>query len=358
MENIVKEYDSQVSLLEEFRAKTEFLLKDLLSDKLLGFHQISSRLKNRESLSKKILRKQGYATIKDITDVVGCRVITYFEDEVDKVADIISQEFEIDHDNSIDKRKIEFDRFGYLSLHYVVSLSKTRLRLTEYKKFKELKFEIQIRSILQHSWAEIEHDIGYKGKYSIPDIVKRRFSRIAALLETADLEFVRLRNDLKQYERSVKKEIADNPQFVNLNKASLLSFISNSKILQQVDNLIADHLKIKLERDNQFTDEQIRLLEFGGIKTIQDLNQAYKTHSDCIVEFSKHWREKISRSKSTGSGITGISLYDTAYYLIAKTKSDQELTEFFEKTKGKIVKSSNEVQRCHNAFNKLGKECQ
>ena len=115
MKHIINEYEQCAVLLEEFRIKTEFLLKDLLADKLLGFHQISSRLKDKESLSKKILRKQGYSNIKDITDVVGCRIITYFEDEVDKVADIISKEFEIDDNNSIDKRKIEFDRFGYLS---------------------------------------------------------------------------------------------------------------------------------------------------------------------------------------------------------------------------------------------------
>ncbi len=361
MENIIKEYDSQVSLLEEFRAKSEFLLKDLLSDKHLAFHQISSRVKDRESLSKKILQKQGYTTIKDITDVVGCRVITYFEDGVDKVAELISKEFEIDIYNSVDKRKIEFDRFGYLSLHFVVSLNKSRLKLTEYKKFKGLKFEIQIRSILQHSWAEIEHDIGYKGKYSIPDMVKRRFSRIAALLETADLEFVRLRNDLKQYERNVIKEIAEKPQYVNLNKASLLSFIRNNKIMQQVDSMIAAYFGIELVSDEQFTEfteEQIRFLEFGGVKTIQDLSQVYKSNANCIVEFSKNWREIILKENSTGSGIKGFSLYDTAYYLIAKTKTDQELMEFFEKNEGKIVKYRNEIKRCRNAYNKLGKECQ
>lgn len=358
MEHIIIEYDKSAILLEEFRTKTEFLLKDLLADKLLGFHQISSRLKDRESLSKKILRKQGYSSIKDVTDVVGCRVITYFEDEVDRVADIITGEFVIDADNSIDKRKIEFDRFGYLSLHFVASLSKNRLRLTEYKKFKGLKFEIQIRSILQHSWAEIEHDIGYKGKYSIPDPVKRRFSRIAALLETADLEFVRLRNDLKEYEKSVKKEIADNPQSVSLNKASLLSFIANNKNLSVVDNQIAKHLEIKLERDNNFTEEQIRLLEFGGVQTIQDLNEVYRTHANCIVEYSKNWRVKIKREIiGTGTGIIGISIYDTAYYLIAKNKSESDIREFFEGNISKHKKLDDEVKRCMDAYNKLNQGC-
>lgn len=220
MEILIKQFEDKLSVFESFRIKTELLIRDILSANSVNFHQITSRLKSRESLEKKIMKKEGYKNLNEITDIVGSRIILYFEDEVDKVAEIIEKEFQIDPDNSIDKRKIEFDRFGYLSLHYVVSLKRDRLKLIEYKEYKGLKLEIQIRSILQHSWAEIEHDIGYKGKHSIPDRAKRRFSRIAALLETADLEFVQLRNELTEYEFSVYNEIKSNPSNVNLNQAS------------------------------------------------------------------------------------------------------------------------------------------
>ena len=80
-----------------------------------------------------------------------------------------------------------------MSMHYVVSIHQNRLKFTEYKSYTNLKIEIQIRSILQHGWAEIEHDLGYKGAKGIPDEFKRDFNRISALLETADNEFDRLR---------------------------------------------------------------------------------------------------------------------------------------------------------------------
>jgi putative GTP pyrophosphokinase len=359
MEDILKNYESVVTKFKDFKDKIEILLIDLLKAKSINFHQITSRIKTKESLSKKINRKQGISSLEDITDIVGCRIVTYFEDEVDKVANVIEKEFEVDIDNSIDKRKIEYDRFGYLSLHYVVKLNSNRLKLTEYKTFKDIKFEIQIRSILQHSWAEIEHDIGYKGKFSIPNIVKRRFSRIAALLETADLEFVRLKDELSFYEKNIRKEIADNPSKVNLDKASLLSFISTNKIFKRADSVIAKYLNIDLSEDYNFIEEQISLLQFAGIQSVYDLEQLYNKNLECIIEYSKNWRG-ISNvdNKNRGSGIIGISIYDAAYYLIAKSRSKEELILYLSKRfKGKNIDHDKAVSNCFEALRKISKNC-
>lgn len=82
------------------------------------------------------------------------RIIIYFLSDIDKVAKLIEDEFHIDEANNVDKRKqVEADQFGYMSLHYIVSLLEERLKLGENKKFAGLKAEIQIRTILQHTWA-------------------------------------------------------------------------------------------------------------------------------------------------------------------------------------------------------------
>ncbi|MCQ5042062.1 hypothetical protein NE654_13385, partial [Akkermansia muciniphila] len=71
-------------------------------------------------------------------------------------------EFIIDRDISIDKRKsLDPKRFGYRSLHYVVHIDPKYVKAQEYHKYHNLKLEIQISSILQYTWAEIEHDLGY-----------------------------------------------------------------------------------------------------------------------------------------------------------------------------------------------------
>ncbi len=132
----------------------------------------------------------------DVTDLVGARIVTYFAGDVDKVAKVIEDEFSIDLEHSRDPRAaIEPDRFGYLSLHYVVTVSAARLLQTEWARFSGFTFEIQIRTILQHAWAEIEHDRGYHTPDDLPHHVRRRWSRVAALLEIADSEFMALRGE-------------------------------------------------------------------------------------------------------------------------------------------------------------------
>ena len=105
----------------------------------------------------------------------GARLITYFADEVEHLASLVETEFEIDRVNSVDKRQTqEPDRFGYLSVHYIAELKDTRTSLPEYRRFKGVKFEVQVRSILQHTWAEIEHDLQYKNVEAIPRELRRR----------------------------------------------------------------------------------------------------------------------------------------------------------------------------------------
>ncbi|OTO21211.1 hypothetical protein A5875_002583 [Enterococcus sp. 3H8_DIV0648] len=93
---------------------------------------IESRVKTRESLEKKIELKEKYRSIEEITDICGIRIITYFSDDVDKIANMIKRDFELDEINSVDKRETDDPtKFGYVSLHYIASLKADRLRLSE-----------------------------------------------------------------------------------------------------------------------------------------------------------------------------------------------------------------------------------
>ena len=155
-EKIINDFRNTYSNHIDFKAKLEILIRDLLKSNGVKEHQITCRVNDIDKLEEKVKRKkEKYSKLSDITDLIGLRIITYYEDDVDLIADILKKEFIIDDINSIDKRVLENDKFGYRSLHYVVNLNKTRSGLTEYKKYKSLKAEIQIRSILQHAWAEI-----------------------------------------------------------------------------------------------------------------------------------------------------------------------------------------------------------
>ena len=172
-------------------------------------HSISSRVKGESSVLRKMLHsQQKYSTLSDIHDISGSRIITYFEDEVKDTAKVIEEEFEIDKSRSVDKGALlDPEQFGYISLHYVCKWKKSRLDLSENHRFQGLLVEIQIRSILQHTWAEIEHDLGYRSEAALPKEVRRRFSRLAGLLELADAEFSRLRDEVNTYEQQVQVQV-------------------------------------------------------------------------------------------------------------------------------------------------------
>jgi ppGpp synthetase/RelA/SpoT-type nucleotidyltranferase len=291
MNEILTDFDSKKELLSGFANTTHQLLKDLLSNINLNPHQITFRVKERDSLEKKIKKKDDkYNSLSEITDLVGFRIIAYFEDDIDKVAELIEKEFNIDKENSIDKRKLETDKFGYRSLHFVLSLKNDRLKLSEYKNYKDLKAEVQIRSILQHSWAEIEHDLGYKGEIEIPETAKRTFYRVAALLEQADIEFVKLKMQISNYEKEVENQINNSPETVSIDKASLLSFIKTNKTLNDLEAKVTEKLIYKRGEVNDFIiTYSLPRLENLQISSIKQLEDSIKKNNDKIYLFIENF---------------------------------------------------------------------
>jgi ppGpp synthetase/RelA/SpoT-type nucleotidyltranferase len=193
------EYYMATAPLKAFQIPLKRLIETLLEDSGIQVHGVSSRMKSRDSVLQKIARSSESRSVDSLTDLLGIRVVTYFPDEVDSVARLVEREFAVDKGHSVDKRKLlDPDRFGYLSLHYILALGDERLKLAEYRHYRGLRFELQIRSILQHAWAEIEHDLGYKSKAAVPPSARRRFSRLAGLLELADAEFLGIREQLAQ----------------------------------------------------------------------------------------------------------------------------------------------------------------
>jgi len=190
-------YRTELPQLEQLAEQASNLLHNALREQNIQLNAFEIRVKSEESLTGK-LEKKGYKyrTIYDITDLVGIRVVTYYTDDVDKVAVITKQLFDIDWKNSVDKRKHQLNSFGYLSLHHICYLKKGPLR--------SIPFEIQMRTALQHVWSAIEHDIGYKGAVKLPPEFVRQFSRLAGMLEMADDEFSRLRTTMTEYRRQVQ----------------------------------------------------------------------------------------------------------------------------------------------------------
>ena len=151
LNKILAEYKECHAAYSALGSKVEHTVRRLCKN--IPIHQITSRVKTRSSLAQKIIKKDKYRTLDDITDILGLRIITYFEDDISKIEEILNREFTVDWSNSVDKGHIEIDKFGYKSIHFILQINEQKAKSKEYANYKNIRFEIQIRSILQHSWA-------------------------------------------------------------------------------------------------------------------------------------------------------------------------------------------------------------
>lgn len=202
-EELLVQYYEQIPRLVKLQETAYTLLDQIIRQQGIYITAIERRLKSVESLKGKLELKGGkYARLEDITDLVGLRVITFYTHDVDKVAALVNRIFEVDWQNSVDKRKLhQLNSFGYNSLHYVCRLPKSKV---DDPRMADIPFELQMRTALQHAWSTIEHDIGYKFDIQIPREYMRQFNRLAGMLELVDDEFSRLRNAVADYRRRVQ----------------------------------------------------------------------------------------------------------------------------------------------------------
>lgn len=178
-------------------AATEQYLKlvtGLLDEAGINYLSITARTKSLESFATKANRRAPDGTpvytdpLVEITDQVGLRVITYLRADVDAVANLLAEEMRLLDDRDMGLKTAREGRWGYASRHLLIGV-----------EGEQHPASIQVRTVLQHAWAEFEHDVRYKG--SIPDEhvseLDRRFTLAAGLLELADREFTEIRERLR-----------------------------------------------------------------------------------------------------------------------------------------------------------------
>ena len=123
-------------------------------------------------------------------------MITYYRDHVPIISRALRESLEIDASKSVDKKlKLEIDdKFGYTSVHLIARTKGSWATSPKYSALRGKWFEIQVRSILEHSWAEIEHEVVYKSGIDYTSHFKRRFARLAGAIEILEDEFAALRD--------------------------------------------------------------------------------------------------------------------------------------------------------------------
>jgi putative GTP pyrophosphokinase len=326
---LLKQYDVRRHVYEGLLSAADRLVSDLLRIEQIRVLSVTGRVKERLSLSEKLGRpEKDYKELSDITDLVGLRVVTFFEDDVDRVAELIARELELVPDHCVDKRAtLEPDRFGYRSLHYVCRLSRERRALFENAGFQDQVIEIQIRSILQHAWAEIEHDLGYKGEITIPNEIKRQLSRVSGLLEIADRDFREVRDRSAAYRQRVADEISRNElSGIDLDVISFGQFISTSPLVLDLNHFLNAELGYTVDEGMKLS-YLLGLFRFVGVNTAENLKDQVEINASLLKEYA---RIALGNASVAGAGIPrDVSLFHLAQILALQNGGEENLAKMY-----------------------------
>ncbi|BEU96659.1 (p)ppGpp synthetase [Acidovorax sp. DW039] len=192
-------HDQLKAACEQVMRALELLLKAAPG---LDISKVEGRVKDVDECIRKFRRKYRAALEERntpyeiqhwITDLIGVRVVCLYEDELEKVAQLVRSHFDVievtDKVAAVESTETEF---GYKGLHMDLRFNATQAALSENQAAALWPFELQIRTIIQDSWSVLDHKIKYKK--SIPSQLKRRINVLSALFELADREFLQIRD--------------------------------------------------------------------------------------------------------------------------------------------------------------------
>jgi len=278
--NYPDNYRSNRPRYELLGERVHTLVKDILTQENITPHAISYRVKDIDSFEKKIKLKNYVDPLTEVTDLCGVRIICYVEDDVEKVCNQIKMLFHIDEAKSVNKNvALGENRVGYKSIHLICQIGKDRLAFPEYKKFEGMFFEVQIRTILQHCWAEIEHDKNYKFSGVLPIELKRRLMLLSGTLELVDREFNQLSKEIDKYANSVNMQTKTDNLDIEIDSVSLSEYLS-----VKFTNII----KMGLVEDNFNNSDKARLGEMKKFRlnTLADFNRIIpEDFEDALVRY-------------------------------------------------------------------------
>lgn len=272
----VAEYLRVVGYYEQLANATKRIAEEALKRRNIQVQSIEARAKNPESFGRKASkpsthdpnRPMYFEPLRQITDLAAIRIITFFPRTIEEIDRMLKEEFSVIEQFDKGEALIEEEKFGYKSVHYLVAFSSARNALPEYEQFSKAKTEVQVRTILQHTWAEIEHDIQYKSSAVIPRDIRRRFMALAGLLEIADREF---------------QAIQDADRDLNQRAERLINTDQLDKV-EITPTALKSYLDRRLGSDGRMSDFSydwyVRLLLKLGFRSLAQVDECIRLYSD------------------------------------------------------------------------------
>lgn len=317
--------DDNLSKFELLGKHIAFIIENLLQQNKIEYLSISYRTKTKEGILEKVSRKNYKNPIEELTDISGVRVILYLESDIAKVSDIIRSTFNIDSNNSMDNEgRLSSDKVGYRSVHYVCDIGEKRNTLREYEYISGLSCEIQVRTMLQHAWAELTHDRNYKLGANLPLQIQRKINLFSGMLEIADEGFSEIVNAIEEYKESIKSNDLNQLFSQEINSINLLKFV------QDIAENIGLELKPVRDWGGSTTKEVIDELKFSGLNDFKLLAEAIPEN---YVEVCKEYSPENNiygflRDMMLISNFEGLSEKESINWALVGDEEDEEAEKY------------------------------
>jgi ppGpp synthetase/RelA/SpoT-type nucleotidyltranferase len=268
----------------------------------IRYQTIEHRVKDAESLIQKVTRpeKQYGDPLSEVTDLAGVRITTYYLDDLDRVGNVIADNFAVSKEDSADRGALlRPNEFGYRSIHYVVSLSSGRSALPEWKPFGSMFVEVQVRTVLQHAWAAMSHALDYKGTHDVPALLSRRLYRLSGLLELADEEFAAIAREARDIAAGAAHAISVGDLRVLIDRDSLSEYLETGDVPLRLTKRARNAGFLRTEHEEVSEFDSVTHLTWAasvaGLRTIEELDRACQSK---VAELGVFYDQLIQQSET------------------------------------------------------------
>mgnify|MGYP001114694399 CR=1 FL=1 len=311
IESLRKEYDRRYEKHERLKGEIIYILERELKSQQIPFHSLEGRVKTFDSFIDKVRRQEQELDkpFEHVDDICGVRIICLFLSDVEQIGKIIESKFSIHKkDDKISKKPEE--AFGYLSIHYVGSLPES-CRGPRYDDLKELKFEIQLRTIAMHAWSTISHYLDYKSPHAIPSNLRKDFNALSALFYVADQHFELFFRSSREAKEIAEKRVENftERKEEEINLDTLTAYLHNKYpnrkhanpkgISDLVEELIAagytkiGQLEVELQKSEKAFEECEKDMPPAGAKRYSDVGVVRISLSIANENYAKCRKDRI-----------------------------------------------------------------
>ncbi|MBF0614833.1 MAG: hypothetical protein G8237_02930 [Magnetococcales bacterium] len=358
--NLLDQYDESFDLYRSYNERLLLNLGEVFNKTTLPVSAIAGDLMSRPALKKMLVEKGGYYTrLRDIENLITVRVVVYFSDDIDLAINLIGKEFALDDCCLPLHETPDHERFGINIRRFDIKLLPEQYARPEYQRYATLKAELEIRTVLQHSWSEVKgiFDV-LMGRSRLPGQNVNKLAQISYLLKMADEELVRIKDQIMHQNMAMGtapgggvvmppvaapveyaapanpshapvvpaatvEPASQEPKPVDPQKQAafatrLEAFILNEALIRDIDRSIADHYETRLVYRENFVSSLSEVFLRLGFDREERLLEELTAHKNVILIMMKNIFGDTSKAavEYIHKGSALLVLY---YVLLAKT---------------------------------------